>query len=61
MAEWKLDGILPIYIKDESFQRKTDAEEILTKVENIVGKKAKRCLRYGKGWCMSKTMKQELK
>ena len=50
MAEWKLDGILPIYIKDESFPRKTDAEEILTKVENIVGKKARRCLRYGKTW-----------
>ena len=32
------------------FPRKTDAEEILTMVENIVGKKAKRCLRYGKTW-----------
>ena len=48
--EWKLDGILPLYFKDESFPRKTDGEEILTQVEKIVGKKAKRCLRYGKTW-----------
>ena len=48
--EWKLDGILPLYFKDESFPRKTNGEEILTQVENIVGKKAKRCLKYGKTW-----------